>query len=440
VAIAVGTIHLSGCATPPDFTGYAINTPKYYRENKAFYSKRLPTEDQHSAKLVPLSHLYELDPDLRSHDLFKNQNPISVVLQSVRLPSDLPAGPTGTIDVAVVLDIHTSTNRGLTTLMALYQRDVPPGQELNFANLLVYADPMWDEANPPYFRIRIIDVASERNRNTQAYLSRVSNLSGQISGLVPHPAIPIVANAIEAAGLILTNRQNKILLDFQIQFYSKRQIDAAGGATLGPLVAGEWFVLGRAQGQDSTFWETPLQLDRKTGMIVKTRKEQRDANGKVIVEGGHSEVLVPYVKVALVKADAEVPKLVLDRSESLLALLSAPGGKSDVDALEQVTSNLVSAVNAFSVERRLRKYRSVADIRAIIDSFKLDQDGSQPLNIHEKRRLVFVMSAITEENFNTPLEWANWWDGLDQAQFEFVENDKRPLGIVFRRRRSSGGT
>jgi hypothetical protein len=439
-AIALIVLLFSGCATTPDFTGVAVNTPKYYRENKAFYGERLPSSEQHSAKLMKLDHLYKLDPSNRENDLFRHNNPISVVLQSVRLPSDLPTGATGTIDVAVVLDIHTSTNRGLTTLMAFYQRDVPPGQELNFANLLVYADPMWDEANPPYFRIRIIDVASERNRNTQHFFDKFSNLSGQISGLVPHPAIPLVAKAIEAAGIVLNNRQNKILLDYQIQFYSQRHIDEAGGAILSPLVAGEWYVVGRAQDQDSTFWETSFEIDRETGKIVTFREAERDENGEIIVKEGYQEVHVPYVKVALVKADAQVPKLVLDRSETLMALLSTTAGKSDVDSLEQVISNLISAVDAFSVERRLRKYRSVEDLRAIINRLKLDEE--QSLNVHEKRRLIFVMNAVSEENFNTPQEWTSWWDKLekaDLAQYEFAEDDDQPLGILFRKRRASGG-
>ena len=36
LALSLTALVVAGCVTQPDFTGYAVNTPNYYRENKAF--------------------------------------------------------------------------------------------------------------------------------------------------------------------------------------------------------------------------------------------------------------------------------------------------------------------------------------------------------------------------------------------------------------------
>jgi hypothetical protein len=56
------------------------------------------------------------------------------------------------------------------------------------------------------------------------------------------------------------------------------------------------------------------------GIVVTNHNKMGNGNGAGTYQSGSEEVRVTYVKVALVKEDAEVPKLVLDRSESLLAL------------------------------------------------------------------------------------------------------------------------
>jgi hypothetical protein len=419
---------LSGCSAPPDLTGYPVNTPDAYSENKVFFAERLGPEGQHTQKAIDLEHLYEIrtgESDRRADDVIRHNDPISVVLQGIRLPEDAYAG---TRDIAVVLDIHTSIDRGITRLVAFYQRDVPAGQMLNFNNLLVYADPQWDEANPPYFRTRVLDVKAERNRRTEAILGKVSNLSAEIGGMVPHPAIPIVTTAIDAASLVLSNGRNRVLLDFQVQFYGSRQRDNAGGATLGPLVAGQWLVLGRARNEDSTFWETDLLLDRVTDRIVAPTPDPVTRT---------KNVPVPYVSVALIRADAQVPKLVLDRSETLLSLLSSPTGKSDIDAVSEAADNLRSAVNAFTVERRLRKYRSTHDLQEIVD-----QLADESLNTGEQRRLMYVLNRVTAGRANhntTPSMMVKWWSSLDHDTWELVEDDSAPMGVIYRPRNGDEG-
>jgi hypothetical protein len=421
IGLAMG---LPGCSAPPDLVGYPVNTPDYYQENKVFFAERLAAEQQNEARRLQLEHIYEVRTDAesgRAGDVIRPNDPISVVLQGVRLPEDLPGG---TRDIAVVLTIHTSVERGATELVAFYQRDVPPGQMLNFNNLLVFADPMWDSANPPYFRLKIIDVSAERNRRTSAMLGRLSNISAEIGGMVPHPVIPIVTSAIDAANLVMSNRENRVLLDYQIQFYGQEQVDRAGGATLGPLVAGQWIVLGRARGADASFWEQPLWLDRRTDRIVGAAAD--DGTG----DGG--SVPVPYVSVVLLRADAQVPMLVADRSAALIDLLSSPSGKSDVDSIDAAAADLMSAIDAFTVERRLRKYRSLADVEQILVQLQDHESKVRPLNVNEQRRLVYVLDRLTGRGLanQTLADWIAW--GADLAAWEIVDDPAAPFGILLR--------
>jgi hypothetical protein len=407
---------ISGCATPPDLTGYPANTPAYHPENRVFFEARLESTDQYTVQLIPLQHIFEIDPNERAResDAIENGDPLSVVLQGVRIPEGLPGGLR---DIAVVLDICTSGEQGLTTLLAFYQRDVPPGQLLNFNNLLVYADPMWDSSNPPYFRVRVLDVKAERNRRTDAILEKVSNLSAQIGGMVPHPAIPLVTTAMDAARLLLSNQQNELLLDYQIQFYSIEQIASAGGATLGPLLAGSWLAVGRDREGDASFWNTKLQYERATGRLI-TGSTERPTN-----------VPVPYIQMALLKTDAQVPKLVLDRSESLLSLLSTPAGKSDLDSLDIASESLTYAIDAFSLERSLRKYGTIQDVAQIIK--KLEK--SEELSTYGIRRLMYVMNAISDPSISKdkqqPSDWIKWW-ALNAENVNIQKDPTRPFGLI----------
>lgn len=417
-------LFLGGCPAPPDLTGFPVNTPDYYHENKVFFLEKLSPQNQYKQRSRLFKHVHEVNAQSsRPNDIIKHGDPISVVLQGVRIPEDLQGG---TRDIAVVLDVHTSSKRGLTTLLAFYQRDVRPGQLLNFSNLLVYADPAWDSANPPYFRVRVLDVKAERNRRTAAVMEKVSNLSGEISGMVPHPAIPIVTTAIDAAGLIMSNQENQALLDYQIQFYGTNHTTNAGDATLGPLLAGQWLAVGRARHQSSQFWESEMMLDRKTDRVLM---KIPTSDGKNTVS---TNVLVPYVSMVIIKADAEVPGLVLDRSEELLTLLSTKSSKSDVDLLEMVMSNLKSAVNGYTVERRLRKYKSGQDLRGIIRQLEAHEGGSAKINTHEMRRLIYILKAVTAEDvrFETHESWIEWWGTNGSGHFE--DDPSRPFGIIWK--------
>jgi hypothetical protein len=167
--------------------------------------------------------------------------------------------------------------------------------------------------------------------------------------------------------------------------------------------------VGRALKEDASFWNTKLKYERKTCRLITSSVESP------------THVPVPYVQMALLKADAQVPKLVLDRSESLLSLLSTPAGKSDLDSLEIASESLVHAIDCFKLERRLRKYGSLQDVEEIIKKLGKDEE----LSTHGSRRLMYVMSAITEpsisEGKTVPRHWVDWWSS--NAEKVKIEKD-----------------
>lgn len=169
---------------------------------------------------------------------------LGVIVRGVRLPEDMG----GRRDIAVILDIVTKASEPVTSMVVYYERDVPGGQMLNFQNLAVFYEDRWDGFTPPYFRLRVLDVKAERNARARDLLNRASNLGAAVTGLVPHPIIPAVTVAIEAAKLVLGNQRNQVLIDYQVNFYSLDQFRGSGRSDLGILAEGEWLVLGRPRG------------------------------------------------------------------------------------------------------------------------------------------------------------------------------------------------
>ncbi len=445
-----------GCAVQPAIGPTpAANTPFYFSENRAFYLDDLDPVQQHTASGRELKHLYEFNPDGPRSDLVvKDGSPLSVIVSGVRLPDDLPGGKR---DIAVIMDILTSADQPLQSMVVYYQRDVPPGQMLNFQNLLVYYDPSWDSTNPPYYRLRVLDVATERNQRTQAVLDQSSNLGASLSGLVPHPIIPAVTTAIEAARLVLGNRQNVTLLDFQVQFYSAEQVRGAGGADLGVLREGAWLVVGRPErplpppveerpfGPNpptdvaskqplpysptyrSDFWREPLAIDRRTGQLIRT-------SDGLVVE-------VPYVSVVVSSADAQAPKFIMDRSAQLIELLSTQAGKSDLSGLQTAIESLAQAGRAYMAKRRIQRSRDIADLNTLMQLLLADDDAIQNstprlLSNEERADLVSFVNKLLPpaERHATPDALKAWWAGLGNRKGYLDRTDEQefPLGVRWR--------
>lgn len=426
----------AGCSVAPDIKDVASNTPAFYTENKLFYLADVDPLNRYSEPHVLLKDVYEIDPNTTSKVPFKAGDPMAVVLQGVRLPENLPGG---TRDIAVVLDVNISANNGLESLVAYYQRDVPPGQLLNFSNLLLYATQKLDPTVAPYFRVRILDVKAERNAQAQQLLDAAGKLNGEIAGLIPHPIIPAVGVAIQAAGAILTNQQNQTLLDFQVQLYQAAQAEAAGDADLGRLYEGRWLVLGRQLGKDSSSWNQVMSLNRRSGQIVAVnaakqvppvnRASSQTATGINPGNDSSSEINlnVPYISIVLVKADLQVPSLVMDRSETFINLLSSPLGKSDIEAFTTAVSGLTSSAKVYAIQRELNTDHSKQSMIDAINVLKQDQTAAAADKVLTAGEVATLVSSVDDvakrPDLSTEQLVIQWWEKDGGADGDFQEDD-----------------
>jgi hypothetical protein len=202
----------------------------------------------------------------------KPGDPISIVVSDVYLPKDF----SGTKDVVVLLDIHTSQSRGNESYAVWYQRGVVGGQKLAFDSLLVYSDRAWSPLNPPRFTLRVVDVSKERNEEARRTFEGLNSAIGGLASFIPNPAMLGAATAIKVAGLVLGNRANVTIIDFTPQFFSPDFIRASGANDLPLFAPGQWMVVGRAPkgspvmaglSMPEDFWKRDLQLDRRSGVI-----------------------------------------------------------------------------------------------------------------------------------------------------------------------------
>jgi hypothetical protein len=423
---------------------FAVNTPDLYTENRVFYlyefdAPRVSMESTYSAigdeqqHAAALAHTHEIlqacdrstatpaqmaaagaaptEPGTGVRpiepDSIQDGDPLSVIVSGVRIPEDL----SGRRDIAVILDIATTADSTTQPIVVFYQRDVPGGQMLNFQNLLVYYDPHWDSTVPPYFRLRIIDVRSERSGRTRELLDRSANLGAAISGLFPHPIIPIVTTASEAAKLLLANPENRILLDYSVQFYytnNKSRIP------LSPLRAGEWLVLGRPSkrvlsenayslldGGESPaeFWRQPLYLDRRSGQIrvLSTQKP----------------VPCPYISVIVANQDAQIPKVVMDRSADLFRIVSSQAGKTDSTQLTSKLQTLNSAIQSFSLQRQVVQYGDGEALKDLIIAATAKQAESTALSRGDQQEAVRFIKSLMSSSTQRQVEGMGgldkWW-------------------------------
>jgi hypothetical protein len=388
---------IAGCASNPRLSDVAVTTPGHYSENKVLFVSTPP----HSVCKV-LSHGYELP---RSNDRDVKQNgPVGVVLRSVRVPEDLSGDDFNTTyDIAVVIDVVTGAAEHVTSLVPFYQREVKPGQSLNFQDLLVYYDQQWDGFTPPWFRVRLVDVKAERNDRANRLLTEAAKLPGALSGVIPHPVLPAVSVAIEVARLILSNQNNKVILDFQVNFFSGAQRLGAN-ADLLPLRIGEWIVVGRPRDADSTFWLKTLSVSSRSGLVFTSDQCRADQTVKV-----------PYVSLALMQADAAVPQHILDRTQAFLQVLDSPVERKNADSLANALTALASSVTAYKSERDLKTYGTEYGLRNVIELAKkynqAVRDNSPPtLQPAQVRSLLDAANAVTGQAFSSMKDLADWWD------------------------------
>lgn len=385
---------ITGCADlSPGFRerdSFVVNTPEY-ADNRVFYmSKRKP-----EAKLdapIPLLNSVELG---QSASYLSRNSPLSVVLNTVSLPREEKSVLSRTKDIAVIIDLAAASDGSGKSLVAWYQRGVRPDQNLNFANLLLFYQEAWDDRAAPLVRIRVMDVTAERNLEMRTALAEVAKFQGVIGAAIPNPVInPIFEIGTKAASLVLASQQNKVLLEYTAQFYSKAQIEGAPSADLTPLQEGRFILLGKKDG-DRSYWRQrftydPIQLD--------------------IIEGSTSRpVSAPFVVVTVASFEAVVPTSVAAKSAYLQKLLSDTQ-QSNIDQARIEVALLKGGVEAVFVSERLRRHPSVEALSAVVKVA-----GGPPSEIGEAERamLIRAIARLSEcPTIATPQQAKAWFDSI----------------------------
>lgn len=280
---------LNGCATGPTLYTSAQNTPVAHPENKVLFVELLKEGKPSTAKQVKLKYGYELVyqntssssrqnkyaknnmppiESVPSKDVIQKNDAFSIILNAVWVPEIKPDFFGGGKDIAVILDIIAEDGE-TKPLVVSYQRDVRGKHLLNFKNIVVYNTDRWDGIHQPYFHLRILDVTSERNKNTQELLDSAASSVNSLAGLVPSAYFPHIAQAIKTSKYILGGRKNSILLDYKIQFFNLTGIDAQSTETqsvnqiLDRFAQGNWIALGRPSENGPSFWDADFFLQQK---------------------------------------------------------------------------------------------------------------------------------------------------------------------------------
>lgn len=351
-----------------------VFTPKY-AENHVFYICGHPSAGNPG---LVLKNAFELvDPNGKPSAecdfdkfAFRAGDHVAVLLSAVRLPSsiNLDLGSNYTRDVAVILDIYADSDGTGKSLVVWYQRGVTAGQTLNFSNLLIYQLNNWDNRRPPLFRIRVMDVAAEKNAETRALLANVQQYSSNVSALLTNPfAGPAVNMATRAATLVFANRQNVMLVDYTLQFYPDSIANMLPGTSLAPFRQGTFVLLGRPPQVQSSYWrESAFCFDAATQeVLVRTRR----ANCAADALSTYRELPAPYVQIAALSSDMIVSSLVAERSAFLQKLL-ATAAAADLDALAADTKSLSTSLQVFAATQRVYRSRDPADLKDAVALLK----------------------------------------------------------------------
>jgi hypothetical protein len=419
-AAAGAAAFLPGCANGPTLNTSAQNTPMAHPEAKVLFVKLRDGTRVLPDDVVDLKFGHKLvvarenadgtlvdngeGSDVLKNDMIQRGSNFSVILNSVWIPEKLNInGKSMSRDIAAVLDIVLDDGE-VEPIVVAYQREVRGGHLLNFKNIVVTSVEKWDGVHQPYFRLRILDVRSERNTNTQVMLEQAAQMVNTVAGIVPSPYLPAVSKAIEASKFILGNKDNEILLDYRIQFFNLQQSEstASGSATvskvLDPFYQGNWIAFGRPKEIGDVpvgpeFWSGYFYYDRPTGMISKSgdRGQPRPAETPSAAE--RETVTVPYVSVVIVKESFGVSKVMKQAFKELSQIITSGEDKSSPQEVANLATLLEEYANYLKNADKIN-----ADVMSV-------QDASA---VSEKRTiLTSLVRAYTEYVNDGKLESAS---------------------------------
>jgi hypothetical protein len=381
---ATTAVALAGCSTLRGDLGLedksAVQTP-VFTANKVLFlqSPCVPSAAQpcrsEQSRFGNLMEGYQLAADAQAgtqsglRRAVRNRQPLSIVISRAYVPASLKSCnarasdilyPKGR-DIAVLLDVSTASDRE-DFIAVWYQRDVPPDALLTFQDLLVYSSDAWDAKFPPYFRLRLVDVSSERNTALGGLLEQVRSNSSAITGLLGAPgAAPIVGIASLAARQVLAHDKNKALVDFTFQLYGEHLLAESGGMPLGVLQTGGMVVTAPPCGAGNTFWNNDLRFDHRLNRITDT------ANGSMAM---------PYVLATILTADLSVPQIVRTRSAAIMKRLTDPQVvQSELKGAYDDAGRLMKALEALDTRETFRRRPTKESFATMVTGVTGDWNG-----------------------------------------------------------------
>lgn len=346
-AMSVSVLSLSGCQGFNPGLGerdqYVVSTPEV-RANRILYAT--PVVDPTKRRFVSLLHPDEVnvsDSAIKSR-IARNNEPLSIILNSVwlALPQEYL---TNTFDIAVVVTAEFSQQGGMQQIAAWYQTDTPLDDRLNFGDLLIYQHESWDSAKPVSVRVRIIDVTAERNIRTRVALNKVREFGGNVLLAASNPLTSAIFGvATEAASLLLTNQNNRVLLDYSANFYSAEMAQQSG-LDLTPLLLGRVVVVGTKEAAGK------LQFDQRLGGLTD------DAN---------KPIRSPAVVMSISNSELQLSPFTLARSTYITNLINAATQANSTE-YEKSLKTFLAATQALAASERFRRSRNAADLPALAE-------------------------------------------------------------------------
>ncbi|KWU21889.1 hypothetical protein [Achromobacter xylosoxidans] len=371
---------LAGCAggEPRIGDAHTVHTP-IYADNRIFYLK--PGSDER-ARVLEQTGAPATTQDERQLAVPANA-PLSIMMRSVEIPAlkdaagRKTAGIDGPADYVVILDVAARDDGSNQSIVVWYQRGVQPDQSLNFSNLLVYYVQRWDERVAPSFRLRVMDVTTERNAETLRALQRAQGVANGAASLANNPLVsPLVGVAFTAAELVLANQRNRMVLDYSVQLYSQSAVSQAAGSNLGLLKQGTYVVVGRPEGDSRAFWDKSLVYNTRTNQVFD----------------GATPLNVPTALVSVGTFESIVPKSVLEKSVALTSLLGKVGTSASIEQVSDAQERLQAALTAYTLGERLARYRDEQTLTEISEKLN-DEEFPKALGSEEAFLLLRGLNA-----------------------------------------------
>lgn len=412
------SLPLSGCTNTrapglAERDQYVVNTPARYSENRVFYFGPLKEKSEPTELVSTTDLTRELISNSDSGRNVLSQKmahgePLNIIVTNAKLPpisiedsscrfmSYWCYAPK-TRDIALILDVDAQVDAPSKQIVVWYQRSVPAEQSLNFGNLQVYHADAWDSRLAPVLRLRLIDVTAEKNIETREALADVAKFGSSILSATTGPTGAMALNAgTKAAALILAGTDNKMLLDYTVQFFGAGRVQKGGGAIQTPLLSGRFILFGKenvAGSTEAAFWSRPYAYDEA---------EQRICVLGTAGKCTDSLVTSPTITIAVDSAETIINSIVQKRSDYLTLLLSQ-ASTSSLDGIVGQADQLSGSIKMYVAKEKLFRYRQVEDLSGIVQ-LVISTDDSEIKNVGMKLiRQTTGCSALEATNLG------DWW-------------------------------